>query len=92
MYIYPDLYAGILTSKLNNSLATQMQIASKPNFTCFRFADTHSCEALKTQAQAHVFRNFPQIVEEEEFLDTPKDILLKFLESEKLKVDSEFQV
>jgi len=57
-----------------------------------RFADTHSCEGLKLHSQAHIYRNFPQVVEEEEFLDTPKDILIHFLESEKLKVDSEYQV
>jgi len=58
----------------------------------FRFAETHSVQALKSYAQAHIFRNFPQVVEEEEFLETPKDILLQFFESEKLKVDSEYQV
>jgi hypothetical protein len=36
--------------------------------------------------------HFPQICSEEEFFELPKDLLTKFLSSEHLRVDTEFQV
>lgn len=57
-----------------------------------RFAESHNCENLEKVALAYVHRHFPQVCESEEFLDTPKDIVIQFLESENVKVDSEFQV
>jgi hypothetical protein len=36
--------------------------------------------------------HFPQICNEEEFFELPKDLLTKFLSSEHLRVDTEFQV
>lgn len=36
--------------------------------------------------------NFPQVSQEEEFLDLPKEYLVHFLSSEYIHVDTEFQV
>ena len=36
--------------------------------------------------------HFPQICSEEEFFELPKELLTKFLSSEHLRVDTEFQV
>ncbi len=36
--------------------------------------------------------NFPHVCNEEEFTDIPKDILIHFISSEHLHVDSEYQV
>lgn len=58
----------------------------------YRFAEGHNCETLEKVALSYVHRHFPQVCESEEFLDTPKDIIVQFLESEHVKVDSEFQV
>lgn len=57
-----------------------------------RFAEGHNCENLEKVALSYVHRHFPQVCESEEFLDTPKDIVVQFFESEHVKVDSEFQV
>lgn len=57
-----------------------------------RFAEGHNCDNLKNTALAYVHRHFPQVCESEEFLDTPREIVIQFLESEHVKVDSEYQV
>ncbi len=63
------------------------------HYLCFcRFAEGHNCENLEKVALSYVHRHFPQVCESEEFLDTPKDIVVQFFESEHVKVDSEFQV
>ena len=61
-------------------------------FSFCRFAESHSCDNLENAALSYVHRHFPQVCESEEFLDTPKEIVIQFLESEHVKVDSEFQV
>jgi len=58
----------------------------------YRFAEGHSCEVLEKSALGYVQRHFPEVCESEEYLECPKNIVISFLESEKLKVDSEFQV
>ena len=40
----------------------------------------------------YVFTNFVQVSLEEEFLDVPKEIIVKILSSEDLRVDTEYQV
>nr|CAD7443081.1 unnamed protein product [Timema bartmani] len=56
------------------------------------FADGHNCEELASVAIDFIQSHFPQICNEEEFFELPKDLLTKFLSSEHLRVDTEFQV
>ncbi|KAK9503759.1 hypothetical protein O3M35_010250 [Rhynocoris fuscipes] len=58
----------------------------------FRFAKDHNCMDLAKTAAAFIENHFPLVSFEEEFCELPKDPLCKFLDSELLKVDSEFQV
>ncbi|KAJ9589788.1 hypothetical protein L9F63_027953, partial [Diploptera punctata] len=58
----------------------------------FRFAEGHNCEELANSAVEFIQLHFPQICNEEEFFELPKDLLTKFLSSEHLRVDTEFQV
>nr|CAD7402247.1 unnamed protein product [Timema cristinae] len=58
----------------------------------YRFADGHNCEELASVAIEFIQSHFPQICNEEEFFELPKDLLTKFLSSEHLRVDTEFQV
>lgn len=57
-----------------------------------RFADGHNCEELATKAIEYIHTHFPQICAEDEIYELPKDQFTKFLTSEDLRVDSEFQV
>nr|CAD7571141.1 unnamed protein product [Timema californicum] len=61
-------------------------------FGIFGFADGHNCEELASVAMDFIQSHFPQICNEEEFFELPKDLLTKFLSSEHLRVDTEFQV
>lgn len=58
----------------------------------YRFADGHNCLDLAAAAVDYVNCNFPQVSIEDEFYELPKDQLLRFLSSEDLVVDTEFQV
>lgn len=58
----------------------------------YRFSEGHHCTELKNAAVNFIQSQFPLICQEEEFYDLPKDQLVKFLSSEHLRVDSEFQV
>ncbi|KAJ4431679.1 hypothetical protein ANN_20280 [Periplaneta americana] len=58
----------------------------------YRFAEGHNCEELANKAVEFIQLHFPQICNEEEFFELPKDLLTKFLSSEHLRVDTEFQV
>ncbi|XP_014245570.1 actin-binding protein IPP [Cimex lectularius] len=58
----------------------------------YRFAEDHNCLNLAKSAAIFIENNFPSIVFEEEFCELPKNHLLRFLDSELLKVDSEYQV
>lgn len=61
-------------------------------FFYFRFAEGHNCEELANMAVEFIQLHFPQICSEEEFFELPKELLTKFLSSEHLRVDTEFQV
>ena len=39
-----------------------------------------------------IFKNFADVAVEDEFLEMPREILVIFLQSEYLQIDSEFQV
>ncbi len=58
----------------------------------YRFAADHNCLMLKDKAMRFVCTNFVTVCNEEEFTDLPKELVLKLLASEDLKVDSEYQV
>ncbi|XP_055387024.1 actin-binding protein IPP [Condylostylus longicornis] len=57
-----------------------------------RFAETHNCHNLLKAAMNFICLNFPAITQEDEFLDTPQNLLSQLLTSENLRVDSESQV
>ncbi|XP_046992359.1 actin-binding protein IPP isoform X1 [Schistocerca americana] len=58
----------------------------------YRFAEGHSFEELTRFAVDFIQCHFPQVCCEEEFAELPKEDLIKFLSSELLRVDTEFQV
>lgn len=58
----------------------------------YRFAVDHNCVELAKSSRCFIENNFPCITFEEEFCELPKDLLLNFLDSELLKVESEYQV
>lgn len=58
----------------------------------FLFAESHSCIELETSALEYLHRNFVSSSKHEEFLSLDKQYLLKLIESENLKVDTESNV
>lgn len=58
----------------------------------FRFAESHNFTELTKSSVEFIGNHFPQISEEDELYDLPKDQIIKFLSSENLVVDSESQV
>lgn len=61
-------------------------------FVSNRFADGHNFKNLTKSALTYIENHFPQILKEEEIYELPKDLIIEFFSSEKLRVDSEFQV
>ncbi|XP_033322034.1 actin-binding protein IPP [Megalopta genalis] len=58
----------------------------------YRFAEAHNrLDLLKTALQ-FIEVNFPQVSQEEEFLDLPKERLVRLLSSDYIHIDTEFQV
>lgn len=57
-----------------------------------RFADGHNCLELASAAIDYINSQFPRVCTEDEFYELPKDQLTRFLASEDLVVDTEFQV
>ncbi|KAM5165468.1 kelch-like protein 6 [Mantella aurantiaca] len=57
-----------------------------------RLADAHCLESLKLQVQNYIIQNFSQVVNHEEFLELPFDILNHILRSDELNVTEESQV
>nr|XP_022915944.1 actin-binding protein IPP [Onthophagus taurus]XP_022915945.1 actin-binding protein IPP [Onthophagus taurus] len=58
----------------------------------YRFAEGHNWLNLANEAMGYVESHFPEICQEEEIYELPKEEFIKFLSSERLRVDSEFQV
>lgn len=58
----------------------------------YRFADAHNFTELMHSARCHIQLYFPQVSKEDELYELPKDYVIKFLGSEELVVDSEYQV
>lgn len=61
-------------------------------FGIFRFASDHNCMALKDAAMKYIHEHFNEISKEDEFCGIARDMLIDFLSSEYLRVDSEYQV
>lgn len=58
----------------------------------FRFATDHNCMSLREASRTFIQENFVEVSKGEEFCDIPRELLVEFLASEKLRVDSEHQV
>ena len=56
------------------------------------FAEAHGCVDLRSAAEIYIHNHFLKVAEEEEYSNIPKDLLVKLLNSEHLRVDNEFQV
>ena len=61
-------------------------------FGIFRFASDHNCMALKEAAMKYIHEHFNIVSKEDEFCGIARDMLVDFLSSEYLRVDSEYQV
>uniref|UniRef100_A0A8D0GIH3 Kelch like family member 6 n=1 Tax=Sphenodon punctatus TaxID=8508 RepID=A0A8D0GIH3_SPHPU len=57
-----------------------------------RLADTHSLDSLKQQVQGYIIQNFTQVLNYEEFMELPADVLYNILKSDDLYVTEEAQV
>ncbi|KAM4693140.1 kelch-like protein 6 [Discoglossus pictus] len=57
-----------------------------------RLADTHSLDSLKLQVQNYIIQNFSQVLNHEDFLELPFEILYNILQSDDLYVTEESQV
>ncbi|XP_053565852.1 kelch-like protein 6 [Bombina bombina] len=57
-----------------------------------RLADTHSLDSLKLQVQNYIIQNFAQVMNHEDFLELPFEILYKILKNDDLYVTEEAQV
>ncbi len=58
----------------------------------YMFSDTYQCDDIKREAEMYVEGQFMKVLREDEFLTLPKDILVHFLSSEKLRIEQELQV
>ena len=58
----------------------------------YRFGLDHNFVGLRDAALDFVFNNFAAVSLEDEFKDLPKDLLAQLLSSERLSIDSEYQV
>ena len=57
-----------------------------------RFARDHNCADLTLESTRFVHDRFAEVCQGEEFRDAPREIVVEFLASECLRVDSEYQV
>lgn len=58
----------------------------------YRFAEAHNFTELMHSAICYIQSHFPQVCKEDEIYELPKDHMIKLLRSERLVVDSEYQV
>ena len=58
----------------------------------YLFAEAHSCIQLRDAAETFILEHFRGIVESEEFLQLPLNVLLRFLQSNELHVEAEYEV
>ncbi len=55
-------------------------------------ADVHSLESLKAQVYTYIIQNFSQVVDHDEILELPADVLVSLLQHDDLGVTEEEQV
>ncbi len=77
---------ALCTQYLVNELDTSNAVG------IFRFAADHNCKDLKLASRNYINDNFAAVSAGDEFLSLPRDLLVDFLSSELLRVDSEYQV
>ncbi|KAK2583482.1 hypothetical protein KPH14_009450 [Odynerus spinipes] len=70
----------------------QQQLHYSNALGIYRFAEAHNRLDLLETALRFIQVNFPQVSQEEEFLDLPKEHLVRFLSSDLIHIDTEFQV
>ena len=58
----------------------------------YRFADAHSLVQLRDAAEIFILEHFRGIVKSDEFLQLPLDVLLRFLRSDELHIEAEYEV
>jgi len=58
----------------------------------YLFADAHSCVQLRDAARQFILENFRGIAKSEEFLQLPLNVLLRFLQSDELHIEAEYEV
>ncbi|XP_045474704.1 actin-binding protein IPP [Harmonia axyridis] len=58
----------------------------------YRFADGLNAKDLKSEAEKYIQLNFVRVSKEDEILQLNEDVLMKFISSEYLRIDSEQQV
>ncbi|XP_066586895.1 actin-binding protein IPP-like [Prorops nasuta] len=70
----------------------QQQLHYSNALGIYRFAEAHNRVDLLETSLHFIEVNFPQVSMEEEFLDLPKEHLVRFLSSDFIHIDTEFQV
>ncbi|XP_015598236.1 actin-binding protein IPP [Cephus cinctus] len=70
----------------------QQQLHYSNALGIYRFAEAHNRVDLSETALRFIEVNFPLVSREEEFLDLPKELLVRLVASEYIHVDTEFQV
>lgn len=58
----------------------------------YRFGEAHNAKELTNASIQYIQAHFPEVCNEDELYELPKELIIKFLSSEYLRVDSEFQV
>lgn len=58
----------------------------------YLFADAHSCIHLRDAAEIFILEHFRAVVESDEFLQLPLAVLLRFLQSDELHIEAEYEV
>lgn len=58
----------------------------------YLFADAHSCVQLRDAAETFILEHFRRIVDSGEFLQLPLNVLLRFLQSDELHIEAEYEV
>lgn len=88
---------GMWTISVWNIFMDFLYLFSIRRFFCnllsnFRFADGLNAKDLKSEAEKYIQLNFVRVSKEDEILQLNEDVLMKFISSEYLRIDSEQQV
>ncbi|XP_077981715.1 actin-binding protein IPP-like [Glandiceps talaboti] len=58
----------------------------------YKLSKVHACTELRTATESFIHAHFTDVVQEEEFCGLSADELVQFLQSEDLRIETEFQV